>query len=144
MSRNITRRAFVAAAFATVTALAAPKEAQAIPRQFRQCPRVKQNGITYLLYQRAAIVTAMPNRQSVTIPDTIRHASRVYTVSAIWDGTASRAPRISRLVIRARSLESIEDPAIWDRRGLTVILSDFATYAWLVSAKHASRIVYRG
>lgn len=127
---TLTRRAFVAAAFAAIAAAAAPKEAHAIPVQFRKCPRIKQNGITYLLYQRCAIVTALPNRATVTIPHTIKHKGKIYTVSAIWPNTISRAPKLRRLVIKARDLETIEDTAI-TRRGLTVIVSDRATAQWL-------------
>lgn len=129
--KDITRRDFIALAFGAVAFLAAPEPAQAIPRKFRNCPKVSQNGITYLLYQRAAIVTRTPNRQSVTIPDTIRHSGKTYTVRSIWDHTIEMCPKIKRIILKARSLEAIEDPAIFENHSIKVVAYDRSTYAWL-------------
>lgn len=108
--QTITRREFLAG-LATLAALAVtPEPAEAMPRKFRKCPNVKQNGITYLLYKRYAIVTKCPARKSVTIPDTIKHSGTRYTVRAIWDGATSKQTR--RIVIKAHHLEVIEDARI--------------------------------
>lgn len=128
---SITRRQFFAG-FAALAALAVtPEPAEATPRKFRNCPKVTQNGITYMLYQRCAIVTKTPNRQTVTIPDSIRHSGKTYTVRSIWDHTIEICPKIRRIVLKARSLEAIEDPAIFEDRRIMVICYDRSTYAWL-------------
>lgn len=108
--QTITRRQFLAA-FAALAAVAlTPEPAEAMPRKFRKCPQVEQNGVRYLLWKRYAIVTKCPARKSVTIPDTIKHNGARYTVRAIWDGAISKETR--RVVIKARYLETIEDARI--------------------------------
>jgi hypothetical protein len=64
----------------------------------------------------------------VTIPHSIKHAGKAYTVAAIWDGAIS--PQTARVVLKARELETIEDARIW-RRNVTVICGDKSTRAWL-------------
>lgn len=108
--QTITRREFLGALAALAVIAVTPEPAEAMPRKFRRCPTVKQNGITYLLYKRLAIVTKCPARKSVTIPDTIKHSGTRYTVRAIWDGAISKQTR--RVVIKARHLETIEDARI--------------------------------
>lgn len=137
---NITRRAFLALAIMALT----PSPAQAIPRKYAKCPTVRQNGITYLLYRRCAIVTKTPNRATVTIPDSIKHDGKTYEVRSIWDATFGETPKIKKIVLKARHLESIEDAAIWERSDLTVICSDKSTYKWLKDTKAKARIKYRG
>ena len=133
--QTMTRRAFLALAAAIIATAAAPQPAEATPREFRKCPSVTQNGITYLLHQRAAIVTRCPARRSVTIPHSVRHAGKVYTVRAIWPGAISATT--ARLVIKARELETIEDVSIWRRKDLTIICSDAGTREWLRSGSRA-------
>lgn len=108
--QTITRREFLAGLAALAALAVTPEPAEAMPRKFRKCPKVKQNGISYILYRRLAIVTKCPARKSVTIPDTIRHEGKRYTVRAIWDGSISAKTR--RVVIKARHLETIEDTRI--------------------------------
>lgn len=124
----ITRRQFLALALGAIITAAAPEPAEAMPRKFRNCPKVTQNGVTYLLYQSAAIVTKAPARKSVTIPDKIKSGGRTYTVRAVWDGAISGSTR--RLVLKARHLETIEDARAFSPR-LVVICYDKATYQWL-------------
>lgn len=128
MQTSITRRQFFAIAAAAIITAATSHTAQAIPYKFRKCPRVVQNGVTFRLYQRAAIVEKCPARKSVTIPHSIRHAGKAYTVAAIWDGAIQ--PQTARVVLKARELETIEDARIW-RRKVTVICTDRATREWL-------------
>lgn len=128
---NITRRQFFAGLAALAALAVTPTEAEAMPAKFRKCPNIRQNGITYKLYQRCAIVTKTPNRSSITIPHTIRHAGRTYTVRSIWDHTIEMCPKIRRIVLKARSLEAIEDPAIFEDRRIMVICYDRSTYQWL-------------
>ena len=137
---NITRRAFLALAILALT----PSPAQAIPRKYRNCPTTKQNGITYLIYKRYAIVERTPDRKTVTIPDAIKHDGSSYAVSAIWDGTFSKSKKLQKIVLKCRHLESIEDAAIWDNARLTVIVQDKSIYQWLKRTKARARVKYRG
>lgn len=128
---NITRRQFFAGLAALAALALTPEPAEAIPRKFRKCPKVTQNGIEYLLYHRAAIVTRTPNRRSITIPDTIRHDGARYQVRSIWDHTIEMCPKIRRVILKARSLEAIEDPAIFEDHSIKVVAYDRSTYQWL-------------
>lgn len=127
---NITRRAFLSLVVGAIVTAATPEPAEATPRKFRKCPTVEQNEVTYRLYKRFAIVQATPNRQSVTIPNTIKTGGKSYTVTAIWDRTFSKCPKTRRVILKARHLETIEDPAIF-RGKISVTAYDRATYAWL-------------
>ena len=141
--KTITRRDFLAViAVAIITAAVTPAEAQAMPKKFRGCRSVTQNGVTYLLYKRSAIVTKCPSRASVTIPDSIKHEGSSYIVASIWDGAISRST--TRLVIKSKHLETIEDGAVWDRKSLTVIVQDRSVYQWITSTGAVSRVKYRG
>lgn len=128
---NITRRQFFVGLAALAALAVTPTEAEATPRKFAKCPKVTQNGIEYLLYKRAAIVTKTPNRASVTIPHSIRHNGKSYIVRSIWDHTIEECPKIRRIVLKARDLEAIEDPAIFEDRRIVVIAYDRSTYTWL-------------
>lgn len=108
--QTITRREFLAVLAALAAVALTPEPAEAMPRKFRKCPQVEQNGVRYLLWKRYAIVTKCPARKSVTIPDKIKHSGTRYTVRAVWDGAISRETR--RVVIKARHLETIEDARI--------------------------------
>lgn len=127
--QNVTRRQFLAIAAAIIATAATPRPAEAMPAKFRKCPTVKQNGISYLLYQHAAIVTKCPARKSVTIPHRIKLGGKTYTVSAIWSGAVSH--KTARIVLKARDLETIEDMSVWRRKDLTIICSDAETRVWL-------------
>lgn len=129
--QNITRRQFFAGLAALAALALTPEPAEAMPAKFRKCPQVTQNGITYLLYDRCAIVTKTPNRASVTIPHTIKHAGKCYTVRNVWDRTIEMCPKIKRVILKARDLEAIEDPAIFERHSIKVVAYDRATYQWL-------------
>lgn len=126
--KTITRRDFIALAFAAIATAATPKPAHAIPQQFRNCPRITQNGVLYILSGRDAIVVKCPARQSVTIPHTIRHSGKTYTTAAIWAGAVS--PKTTRITLKARDLEAIEDARIWSGK-ILVICSDKSTRDWL-------------
>ena len=128
--QDITRRQFLAALAGLAVVAITPRPAEAMPAKFRKCPTVTQNGVTYRLYKRFAIVQATPNRQSVTIPNTIKTGGKSYTVTAIWDRTFSKCPKTQRVILKARHLETIEDPAIF-RGKISVTAYDRATYAWL-------------
>ena len=129
--QNVTRQQFLAIAAAIIATAAAPAHAEAIPYKFRKCPSVTQNGITYLLYKRCAIVTATPNRRTVTIPHSIKAGGKRYTVRAIWDHTLEMCPKLRRVNLKARDLESIEDPRIFEDRRVLVVAHDKSTSAWL-------------
>lgn len=105
--------------------------AHAIPRKFKNCPQVKQDGITYLLYDKCAIVTKTPNRRTITIPHKIRTKGKTYTVRSIWGGTFERNKSLRVVDLRAKYLECIEDPAIFDNHRIKVITHDNGTYKWL-------------
>ena len=126
---TITRRAFIAALVLAIT----PDPAEAMPVQFAKCPTVKQNGITYRLYRSFAIVTKCAPRKSVTIPDDIRVNGKRYTVDNIWNGAISR--KTTRLVIKARHLDGIENRDIWHRRDLRIICKDEATRKWIAAGR---------
>lgn len=128
--QDITRRQFLAALAGLAAVAITPRPAEAMAVKFRKCPTVTQNGITYRLYKRYAIVQATPNRKSVTIPNTVKAGGKAYTVTAIWDGTFSKCPKTRRVILKARNLETIEDPAIF-RGKISVTAYDRATYAWL-------------
>jgi len=136
---NITRRQFLAGLAALAALAVTPEPAEAMPAKFRKCPKVTQNGITYLLYKRCAIVTRTPNRSSITIPHSIRHAGKSYTVRNIWDHTIEECPKIRRIVLKARDLEAIEDPAIFENRRILVICYDRSTYQWLKRSRVNAR-----
>lgn len=128
--QDITRRQFLAALAGLAAVAITPRPAEAMAVKFRKCPTVNQNGITYRLYQRYAIVERTPNRQSVTIPNTIKAGGKTYTVTAIWDKTFSRTPKTQRVILKARNLETIEDPAIFKGK-ISVTAYDRTTYKWL-------------
>lgn len=129
--KTITRREFIAVTIGAIVTLATPEPAEAMPRKFAKCPRIKQNGITYLLYQRAAIVTKCPARATVTIPHRIKYAGKAYTVRAIW--SEATGTQVKRIHIKARKLETIEDPRIL-RGKVKAYAYDRNTYKWLKSA----------
>ena len=132
--KELTRRQFVA--LAILAAIAAPSTAKAAepranwPEAMQEDPTTEQNGVVYLLHDRAAIVIETPNRRAVTIPDSIRHEGERYPVAAIWDGTFSATPKLKRIILKATELETIEDLAIYDGK-IEVICSDRDTYEWL-------------
>lgn len=132
--KNLTRREFVA--LAILAAIAAPTTAEAAeprenwPENMQNDPTTEQNGILYLLHDRAAIVIETPNRRAVTIPDSIKHEGERYPVAAIWDGTFSATPKLRRVILKATELETIENLAIYDGK-IEVICSDRDTYDWL-------------
>ena len=128
--QDITRRQFLALAAGALAAFAVPTTAEAMPAKYRKCPTVEQNGITYRLYKRCAIVQAAPNRKSVTIPNAIKTSGKTYTVTAIWDRTFSKCPKTRRVILKARHLETIEDPAIFSGK-ISVTAYDRTTYKWL-------------
>lgn len=133
--KNITRRAFLALALFAITApctTQAEEDPRAnYPYDMRNDPTTEQNGITYLLHEDFAVVIATPNRRTVTIPHAIRYADKRYTVLAIWDGTFSETPKLRRVKLKARNLETIEDPRIFEDASVQVICYDRATYEWL-------------
>lgn len=128
--QDITRRQFLALAAGALAAFAVPTTAEAMPAKFRKCPTVTQNGITYRLYKRCAIVERTPNRKSVTVPNAIKTSGKTYAVSAIWDGTFSKCPKTRRVILKARNLETIEDTAIFAGK-ISVTAYDRDTYKWL-------------
>ena len=105
--------------------------AHAIPAKFKGCPTVKQNGITYMLYKRCAIVRKTPNQKRVVIPNTIKVKGKTYGVRAIWDHTFECTPKLRIVDLRATDLECIEDPAIFENHNIKVIAHDTFTYKWL-------------
>lgn len=105
--------------------------AHAMPYKFRHCPQVKKNGITYVLYKRCAIVRKTPNRETVTIPNTIKVKGKRYCVRAIWDHTFEMTPKLKTVNLKAKNLECIEDPAIFENHNIEVITHDVFTRKWL-------------
>ena len=105
--QNVTRRQFFAGLAALAAIALTTEPAEAMPRKFRKCPSIEQNGVRYLLWKRCAIVTKCAPRKSVTIPNRVKVGGRSYTVTAIWDGAISKKTR--RVVIKARDLDTIED-----------------------------------
>lgn len=138
--QNVTRREFLALAIGAIATAATPRPAEAKPAKFRKCETVTQNGITYLLYKRWAIVTKCAARKSITIPDSIKAGGRRYTVRNVWDGAISG--KTKRITLKARHLESVEDAAVWQRCDLAIICSDRATHKWLKSS--SARVKLRG
>lgn len=122
-----------ASIFATLALILAifTTPAHAIPRKFKNCPQVKQDGITYLLYDKCAIVTKTPNRYTITIPHKIKAKGKTYTVRSIWEGTFERNKSLRVINLRAKYLECIEDPAIFDNHRIKVNCYDRSTYNWL-------------
>lgn len=109
-----------------------PVPAHAIPKKFRNCPNIQQDGITYLLYGNSAIVRKVPNKENIVIPNRITYRKKKYVVAAIWDGTFCKATRLRKVDIKAAQLETIEDPAIFENRRIKVVVHDKATYQWLL------------
>lgn len=105
--------------------------AHAIPAKFKGCPTVKQNGITFMLYKRCAIVRKTPNQKRVVIPNTIKVKGKTYCVRSVWDHTFEMTPKLRVVDLKATSLECIEDPAIFDNHNIKVIAHDAFTYKWL-------------
>lgn len=127
------RKKLVSIVIAAVLAISAafPARAEAIPSKFRNCPSVQQNGITYLLYKNLAIVRKTPNRETVTIPNTIKVRGKKYLVRAIWDHTFEMTPKLRTIKLKATSLECIEDPAIFTNHKIKVVAYDKSTFKWL-------------
>lgn len=105
--------------------------AHAIPAKFKGCPTVKQNGITFMLYKRSAIVRKTPNQKRVVIPNTIKVKGKTYCVRSVWDHTFEMTPKLRVVDLKATNLECIEDPAIFDNHNIKVIAHDAFTYKWL-------------
>lgn len=117
------------ALFAILTALLVPTEALAIPKKFKDCPTTRQDGVTYLLYKSHAIVTKTPNQKKVTVPYSVKYKGKKYAVKAIWDGTFSKNGKLKQVDLKC-DLETIEDPAIFDR-GIKVTVHHKSMYKWL-------------
>lgn len=105
--------------------------AHAIPAKFKGCLTVKQDGVTYMLYKRCAIVRKTPNQKRVVIPNTIKVKGKTYCVRSVWDHTFECTPKLRVVDLKATNLECIEDPAIFDNRNIKVIAHDKMTYKWL-------------
>lgn len=105
--------------------------AHAIPTKFKGCPTVKQNGITFMLYKRCAIVRKTPNKKRVVIPNMIKVKGKTYRVRSVWDHTFEMTSKLRVVDLKATSLECIEDPAIFDNHNIKVIAHDAFTYKWL-------------
>lgn len=105
--------------------------AHAIPAKFKECPSVKQNGITFMLYKRCAIVRKTPNQKRVVIPNTIKVKGKTYCVRSVWDHTFECTPKLRVVDLKAINLEAIEDPAIFTNHKIKVIAHDKMTYKWL-------------
>lgn len=118
-----------------------PAEALVVPRKFKKCPQIKQDGITYILYGKCAIVARTPNRKRITIPNTIKHKGKKYLVRAIWDKTFELNNRLRYIDIKATQLECIEDPAIFDNHKIKVTVYDKGTYNWLKC--YGSNVMYK-
>lgn len=129
--QNITRRAFLSLVVGAIVTAATPEPAEAMPCKFAKCQTVRQNGVTYRIYQRYAIVTKCPARATVTIPHRIKHAGKAYTVRAIW--SEATGPQVKRIHLKARSIETIEDPRVLCGK-VKVYAYDRDTYGWLKSA----------
>lgn len=105
--------------------------AHAMPKKFKGCPSVQQNGITYMLYKNCAIVRKTPNRHTVVIPNTIKVNGKTYGVRSVWDHTFEMTPKLRKVDLRAIDLEAIEDPAIFTNHKIKVIAHDRLTFNWL-------------
>ncbi len=119
----LTTFALVLAVFAT--------PAHAMPNKFKGCPNVKQGDITYMLYQRCAIVRRTPNQKKVVIPNAIKVKGKTYRVRSVWDHTFELTPKLRVVDLKATALEAIEDPAIFTNHKIKVVAHDVATYKWL-------------
>lgn len=116
-------------------------EALTVPRKFKNCPQTKQDGITYVLYKKYAIVARTPNRKHITVPNTIKYKNKKYLVRAIWDETFKLNNNLRYIDIKATQLECIEDPAIFDNHKIKVTVHDKSTYNWL--KRYGSNVVYK-
>lgn len=105
--------------------------AHAMPNKFKNCPRTKQDGITYILYGNGAIVYQTPKRNTITIPNTIKVKNKTYVVKAIWDRTFELNKSLRIVNLKAKNLECIEDPAIFTNHNIKVNVWDKSTYNWL-------------
>lgn len=105
--------------------------AYAIPNKFKNCPTTKQNGITYLLWKDYAIVTKTPNKKTITIPNKVKTNHKTYIVRNVWDNTLENAPKLKTVHLKAKHLEAIEDPAIFQSHKIKVIAYDRGTHKWL-------------
>lgn len=105
--------------------------AHAMPNKFKNCPQTKQNGITYVLYKRCAIVRKTPNQKQIVIPNAIKIKGKVYCVCSVWDHTFECNSKLRVVDLKAKNLECIEDPAIFKNHEIKVITHDVSTYKWL-------------
>lgn len=105
--------------------------AHAMPNKFKNCPQAKQNGITYVLYKRCAIVRKTPNQKRIVIPNTIKVKGKVYCVRSVWDHTFECNSKLRVVDLKAKNLECIEDPAIFVNHKIKVVAHDVSTYKWL-------------
>lgn len=120
----LTALAIVFAIFAT--------PAYAMPNKFKNCPQTKQDGITYILYGKLAIVCKTPrNAHTITIPNKISIKGKKYLVRAIWDRTFELNKSLQTVNLKATSLECIEDPAIFTNHKIKVNCYNRFTYNWL-------------
>lgn len=105
--------------------------AYAIPNKFKNCPTTKQHGITYLLWKDCAIVTKTPNKKTITIPNKIKTNHKTYIVRNVWDNTLESTPKLKTVHLKAKCLEAIENPAIFQNYKIKVVAYDRETYRWL-------------
>lgn len=139
--------AIVAAIISVVLALAFPSDAQAMPKKFRNCPKVTQSNVTYLLYREGknnhAIVTATKGK-SVTLPKTIRAKGHTWKVDTIWDGGLSKNRQLKKVDVKA-SLKVVEDDTLFDRdaRKVQITVHTLSDYRWLTQKGNTSIVTLK-
>lgn len=105
--------------------------AYAIPNKFKNCPTTKQHSITYLLWKDYAIVTKTPNKKTITIPNKVKTNHKTYIVRNVWDNTLENATKLKTVHLKAKCLEVIEDPIIFQNHKIKVVAYDRGTFKWL-------------
>lgn len=122
MKKSITIATAITIALASI-----PTTAQAMPTRYRNSDTTTVNGTHYIITGKQAIIDKLANRRTVTVPKTIKHNGRRYSVRAIWDGAIRKTTKSIKL---DADLDTLEDVNVWSRR-VSVKTSDKSTYKWL-------------
>lgn len=98
--------------------------------EFDNCPRIEQNGITYVLFNHWAMVENVTDCENIVIPNSIRNKGLIYFVVAVWDDTFNTMSSLCTIDFQTTNLETVEDFTIFSNPDIKVTVHDESTYDW--------------
>ena len=84
-----------------------------------------------MLWKDYAIVTKTPNKKTITIPNKVKTNHKTYIVRNVWDNTLENTLKLKTVHLKAKHLEAIEDPTIFQNHKIKIVAYDRETYRWL-------------